>query len=243
MTAYRLLETHVPGYGGRGQAIGEYLEGLSEPSDELVQLAEFRAALDWLATLPSAELERLFTETLDACSHRYDAWATSIATHLLARRRDPDGGSRYGCHVGGFGVLLNVRPETEQSVVAGTEKIAVDEVDEMRRVRVPEAPAPPPVLDPGPGGGGFIHAPSLAQARVAAVLRNGHLARRGSTTSFRSTSRRVASGVLCGASTASVPGNRSVRCSVIASSPPSADKAVPSSSGPSATGIRSSPRS
>jgi hypothetical protein len=199
LTAYRLLDQHIPGYGRRGQSIGAYLETLSDPPSELARLAEFRAALDWLAGLPSAELERLFTETLDACSHRYDAWATSIATHLLATQRRQKGGSRYGSQIGGFGFLLNVRPETARPVVTGTEKLAVDKVDAMRGERVSNAKAATPVLDPGPSSGGFIHAPSLAQARVAAVLRNGHLAHGASSSEFSIdlSSRRVRRALWC----------------------------------------------
>lgn len=199
VTAYRLLETHVAGYGDRGTRIGDYLEELTEPTNEFAQLAEFRSALEWLARLPSAELERLLTETLDACSHRYDAWGTSIATHLLARQRNPDSGSRYGCHVGGFGVLLGVRPETGQPIVTGNDRVVIDRVDALRRARIRDAPEPSPVLDPGPDSGGFVHAPSLAQARVAAVLRNGHLARRGSTDqlSIDLSSRRVRRALWC----------------------------------------------
>jgi hypothetical protein len=198
LTAYRLLDQHIPGYGGRGQSVGAYLEKLTDPPSELTSLAEFRAALDWLAALPSAELERLFTETLDSCSHRYDAWATSIATHLLAAQRGPDGGSRYGSHVGGFGFLLNVRPDTARPAVTGTAKLAVSEVDAMRSARVTDAKAPPPVLDSGPSGG-FIHAPSLSQARVVAVLRNGHLAHGGSSSEFAIdlSSRRVRRALWC----------------------------------------------
>ena len=48
-----------------------------------------------LAALPTAELERRFGETLDACSHRLDAWITALATgrcrRCAARRR-------AGCH-------------------------------------------------------------------------------------------------------------------------------------------------
>jgi hypothetical protein len=33
--------------------------------------------------LHTAELDRLLTETLDACSHRLDVWATAIATASL----------------------------------------------------------------------------------------------------------------------------------------------------------------
>src|SRR4029077_21112594 len=37
------------------------------------EVVDFRTALSVLAPLPTAELERLFTETLDVASHRMDA--------------------------------------------------------------------------------------------------------------------------------------------------------------------------
>src|SRR5262249_35423750 len=100
--------------------------------------------LDQLATLsklPTAELERRFGETLDACSHRLDAWITALATQKLSTMR---AAAPSGCHVGGFGWAEDVRP-------VGTA----------------------PVL------GGYIHAPSAAQASAAAILRNGYLSRGG----------------------------------------------------------------
>jgi len=42
-----------------------------------------RNALVELGQLPDAELERLFSETLDLCSHRLDAWITSLFTARL----------------------------------------------------------------------------------------------------------------------------------------------------------------
>ena len=63
-------------------------------------------ALQRLETLPSAELERLLTETLDVCSHRIDAWETSLYAERLKqmRVRRP-----RGCHLGAWGVVENVR--------------------------------------------------------------------------------------------------------------------------------------
>ena len=50
-------------------------------------LADLRASLDTLAALPTAELDRLLTETLDACSHRLDVWVSAIANSVLASQR------------------------------------------------------------------------------------------------------------------------------------------------------------
>jgi hypothetical protein len=198
-TAYRLLATPVPGFGQPGQPIGTYLETLEEPTGEFARLAEFRQALDWLSGLPAAELDRLFTETIDACSHRFDAWATSIATSLLARQRNPDTGLRYGVHVGGFGMVLDVRPDEERPVVSGPERPRVEALDSARLARNRDAPTLPPVFETGADSGGFIHAPSLAQARSAAVLRNGFLSHRdsGGPLSIDLSSRRVRRALWC----------------------------------------------
>ena len=73
------------------------------------QLGEMRESLEFLGTLPAAELGRLAAETLDCCSHRLDAWLTSLATRRLARVRETVSGS----YVGAFGWLEDVRPRTD----------------------------------------------------------------------------------------------------------------------------------
>ena len=85
----------------------------------------FNAAIDHLATVPTAELERLLTETLDTASHRLDAWITSLATKRLAAMR-----SRWlkGLLVGAYGWLENVHPS---------------------RPPRPPTPATEPAADPG----------------------------------------------------------------------------------------------
>ena len=105
-------------------------------------LTSYLTSLATLAALPTAELDRRFGETLDACSHRLDAWITAAAADRLEALR---AANPAGCHLGGFGFAENIRP-------AG-------------------AAAPP---------GGYVHAPSAAQASAAAVLRNGYLSRGGS---------------------------------------------------------------
>jgi hypothetical protein len=71
------------------------------------ELGPYLDSLRVLATLPSAELDRRFGETLDSCSHRLDAWITSLATARLATLR---AGAPTGCHVGAFGWVENLLP-------------------------------------------------------------------------------------------------------------------------------------
>src|SRR5204863_3731650 len=71
------------------------------------RMAPYLATLATLATLPTAELERRFGETLDACSHRLDAWVTALATEQLSALRDA---TPMGCHVGAFRWVGDVPP-------------------------------------------------------------------------------------------------------------------------------------
>ena len=152
------------------------------PESPFARLADLRASLDRLATLPTAELDRLLTETLDACSHRLDVWVTAIehvAAGQAARRASRPTGAPT-LHLGGYGWVENVRPPPSR-----------------RR-----SPAPTPRRSPGStttaGGscrnrtgrrcarcdsrpsdnGGFVHAPSMTQAAAGAVLRSGYLSHR-----------------------------------------------------------------
>ena len=122
-------------------------------SDELKPLGELRQALEHLQTLAPATLERLLKGTLDVASHRIDAWITSLATRRLAaqRERQPS-----GLRLGGYGWVLNLKPDPTQAPVA-----------------TPAGESGPVFAaadDPG-----FIHAPSMMQAQAAALLRNSHL--------------------------------------------------------------------
>ena len=50
-------------------------------------ITSYLTRLATLAGLPTAELDRRFGETLDACSHRLDAWITAAATDRLEALR------------------------------------------------------------------------------------------------------------------------------------------------------------
>jgi hypothetical protein len=134
------------------------------------QLADLRASLGRLAALPSAELDRLLTETLDVCSHRLDAWATGIATALLNRTR---AAQNHSIGLGCYGWVEEIRPESGRAAVQGRELDAVHKLDTLRAQFMTATPPVP--LQPLSDNGGYIYAPSPAQAAVAAVLRNGFI--------------------------------------------------------------------
>lgn len=174
-TAAELLEPELVGIGGATAArptiwqrfaqpippltgtlsLGEFL--VTGDAPEVTTLRAYDAALAALEGLPTAELERLFGETLDLCSHRLDAWATSLATKRLLELREAN---PTGAYVGAFGWVEELRPEP-----VGRSRTM--RFRDGRIVRVP--------VD----GGGYIQAPSMQHASAAAVLRNGHLTRSG----------------------------------------------------------------
>jgi hypothetical protein len=138
--------------------VGAFFDGDYESEIRaLTGAGDFRDALAGLAPLPTAELERLFTETLDAVSHRLDAWIGSLANRRLVemqRRRE----TRAGCFVGAYGWVEKLKPENAKTVTVGGQT--------MRTTP-----------------GGYVQGPSMAHASTAAVLRNAYLTHLGETTS------------------------------------------------------------
>ncbi len=153
----------------------EYLVTLQpDPGSPFGRLAELRASLDRLAVLPTAELDRLLTETLDTCSHRLDAWITALATDRLTA------GLQAGpARPGAYGFIENLRPAPPAAAVGPAAAARVSDLDARRARLFPGAAAPAPPVQPAAGNGGFVHAPSLTQAAAGAVLRSGYLSHRG----------------------------------------------------------------
>lgn len=141
--------------------VGKYLLGFA-PSGEpdlarepdLKPLSEFRASLAHLKSVPVDKLEKLMAGTLDLCSHRLDAWITSLATKRLAELRKA---RPTGVLFGGYGWVMNLKPAGAQTKVAP-----------------PPAGEQEPVFQ-SPNNPGFVHTPSLTQASTVALLRSGHL--------------------------------------------------------------------
>ena len=135
------------------------IEGVPVPGDiaeELGEFASFFESLDALAGQPPTVLEGLLRETLDLCSHRYDAWVTSFAAQRLDHLRKK---SPQGIYLGGYGWVENLKRSERQKVQ-------------------PPAGGTMVPLYASQDNQGFVHAPSLAHATTAALLRSGYLSRR-----------------------------------------------------------------
>ena len=160
----------------------QYLHDLvPPPGSPFTTLADLRASLQNLALLPTAELDRLLTETLDGCSHRLDVWVTAVANAILARQRAAAAvKGAPTLHLGGYGWVENVRPAPSRPVVTGATADAVARLDAGRQANLigGKPPPPNPVLQPPADNGGFIPAPSMTQAAAGAVLRSGYLSHR-----------------------------------------------------------------
>jgi hypothetical protein len=198
VTPWQVLARPVS--AGSAVTWADYLVTLHpEPGSPFERLADLQASMDRLATLPTAELDRLLTETLDICSHRLDAWVTALATARLTAQRtasgDGDGtggaggagaasrsggsGGSGGVLAGAYGFVQNLRPAAAAAPAGPAGAKLVAELDERRARLFPGAPKPAPPLQAPAGNGGFIHAPSMSQAAAGAVLRSGYLSHQG----------------------------------------------------------------
>lgn len=174
VTPWQVLARPVS--AGQPVTWAEYLVTLQpDPGSPFERLAELRASMDRLAGLPTAELDRLLTETLDACSHRLDAWITALATARLTS----GGQDRAPVRPGAYGFVENLRPAAPAQPVGTAVAALVSDLDARRARSFPGAPVPEPPVQPPAGNGGFVHAPSLGQAAAAAVLRSGYLSHAG----------------------------------------------------------------
>jgi hypothetical protein len=110
-------------------------------------------ALEEIKALPTATLTRLTAGTLDVCSHRLDAWVTSLASRRLSEMRAT---RPTGALVGAFGWIDGLRMAPQPRFVT---------LKDGRKA-----------IDPGRNGG-YIHGPSMRHAAAGAVLRNAHISR------------------------------------------------------------------
>lgn len=162
--AWERLETQLPGVTG-DLTIGEFLRDrtAAAPSrpqpvqDAAQRLQAFRTALQQLEDLPTAELHRLFTETLDVTSHRLDAWLVGLYTKRLEQMREQRG---EGVYVGCYGWVENLRADPPGDRVSAS---APDGTSVEART----------------DSGGYVYAPSMLHGAAAAVLRSAYLSRAG----------------------------------------------------------------
>ncbi len=160
-------QVEIEGEPGHGKAADTLLYLLLRQGRRLGDTA---GAIGALRDVPADELARLMLDTLDLATHRFDAWATSLATRRLFAIRSSSGAGRRGA-VGNTGVVLGAYgwiegpwPERNATAVPKKERPASEPagllVDELST--------------------GYIHAPSVPQAVTSAVLRSAQLGRRTS---------------------------------------------------------------
>ncbi len=104
-----LATTPISALGGRTLAEEVARRLQTSPSDSrLGDLKAFQAALTRLAKADPADVDPALRSYLGACSHRLDAWLTSLATWQLdvVRKERPT-----GTHLGGYGYVENLQPE------------------------------------------------------------------------------------------------------------------------------------
>ncbi len=165
-----LYTTSVEITGDPQLTIGEFIPQNLTTMTATAYLARQLAALEHLANRPTAVLERVFSEHLDLCSYRLDAWWGGLMSRQLERMRyEADGASEAaparGIHLGAFGWLEDVKPEFKR----------MDPVDlpaSLSAIFERDGDAP---LTTDSINQGYIHAPSLNHAVTAAILRNGYI--------------------------------------------------------------------
>jgi hypothetical protein len=161
--------------GSQTQLVSQYIASVIAGADATGDLREQLAALELLKDVPSARLERLLAEHLDAASYRLDAWQLALVRYQLEAMRYPRGENGEqkawrGLHIGAYGWLENVVPKART-----LERVQLD--DDLAKVFA-DSTAGPLVHDSS--NGGYIHAPSLDHATTVSVLRSGYLANQNS---------------------------------------------------------------
>ena len=167
---FRYLTQPIPSLTGN-QSLQQYLSARNRSfppeisADEqekilagFVKIENLLNALDVLVRLPTAELERLLTETIDVLGYRLDAWFTSMASRYLDQLRNDQ---TRGAYIGAFGWVENLYPQQAEA----------EEGDLPKRVEIEGEED----VYASANNAGFIYAPSMQHANAAAVLRNASL--------------------------------------------------------------------
>lgn len=175
-----LFKTQESITGSNAERIGDFIARTIITVDP--GLKDQVDALDQLAPLSTAKLERLFAEHIDCCSHRLDAWKTGLLAAQLETLRQPGDGAAAGrgLYLGAYGWMESLRPSGRVLTPAQLPRDVEEPVN--RRAAAP--------LMRDPANAGLIHAMSINHATTAAVLRNGYLANDGRL-AVNLTSRRV----------------------------------------------------
>lgn len=153
-----IISTHP----NRNMPVADFLLAQAGDLEEAVFLGEMRRSLGTLAALSTAELERCFTEHIDTCTYRLDAWQTGMFSERLDELRNPPQAAKAkGIYVGAFGWVENIRPITRTPARSDVPAGLFSNTGK-------------PLFEDAQNGG-FIHAPSINHATAAALLRSGYM--------------------------------------------------------------------
>ena len=168
---YQLLYKPEPAITGSAtMLVGEFI-GSSVSTLPLARyLHEQVQALERLKNASTARLERAFTEHIDCCTYRLDAWLLGLVHLQLAAMRNlrdrDDVQPTKGIYLGAYAWLEEVRPENKVLT-----PVSLEDPDLIETF----ASNSEPPLQRDSANHGYVHAPSLNQAVAAAVLRNGYI--------------------------------------------------------------------
>lgn len=157
----------MPEHPQKDKAVAEHLLTTGKNETEAAYLNKIKESLGLLARANTASLERCFTEHIDTCTYRLDAWQTALFDQRLQKQRQLSNtieqpNRKKGIYLGAYGWIEDIRPGNKRQVTQRT---------------IPSVLQPPdnkPVYEYADNGG-FVHAPSINQATAAAVLRSGYL--------------------------------------------------------------------
>jgi len=159
----------APQHPQKNKAVAEHLFTTGKHESEAAYLNQIKESLDILASSETASLERCFTDHIDTCTYRLDAWQTAIFDQRLKKQRNLTGtgeqpNRRTGIYLAAYGWVEDLRPGSKRRLTEQEIPVAL------------QPPGDKPVYEYADNGG-FVHAPSINQATAAAVLRSGYLAR------------------------------------------------------------------
>ena len=153
------LSAAVPAHPMASMSMVDYLLGPGSKEPEAEVPSAIVSALQTLATIPSARLERCFTEHLDTLTYRLDSWQTALFQIRLQQFRNK---SSQGIFMGAYGWVEELRPSPRQQMPLDTIPPALRPSDGSPVYRYSE-------------NGGYVQAPSINHASAAALLRCGYL--------------------------------------------------------------------
>jgi len=118
-------------------------------------LATVRDSLNYSSFLAVVDLAWLLREHMDLGSYRLDAWQHGMI-HQRVQKNRGTAGYEKGIYLGAYGFIEELKPKTNKQLISEPVGDMSEDIEDS-------------VI------GGFVHAPSPAQASASAILKSGYL--------------------------------------------------------------------